>query len=161
MQRRLIERLAEGVVEHERVVQARATFTQHSMMRLRQRSPQQQGPYGWLIGDVARNLTRAGKRDYTRRAPEVVEDIIEVLDGRDGVLMNRYLAATRPCVVKFYTTRDSRSCGCTLDDQIASVLVYLHRTAKEEKPYLNTCSAWTSMCGGHVEGHRVEHVELV
>src|SRR5260370_24664512 len=67
------------------------------------------GPFGFLIRELALRPPRP-VRDYLSNPPEIVEDICAAYRdtfGRD--LVSEYLAATRPCVVKFRTPRPPRA----------------------------------------------------
>jgi hypothetical protein len=67
------------------------------------------GPFGFLIRDVAFQCPRP-VRDYLSNPPEIVEDICTAYDETFGRnLVSEYLAATRPCFVKFYSPRSQRA----------------------------------------------------
>jgi hypothetical protein len=90
------------------------------LYRTKVANPTQGGPFGFLIRDVPIYKATTGKgewHDYLR-LPEIVEDVCMAFrESFDQDLTADYLAASRPCIVKF------RATGGELD--AAAALLYL------------------------------------
>jgi hypothetical protein len=153
----MVERLADGFVADERVRRVRSDFSQRPMQEMKLNSPYQRGPFGWLIGDVARNLSAIGKRDYASKAPEIIEDIIGALDGRDGPLMNEYMTRSEKCIVKFHANRKSDDSIAQCKD-IGYALFYLYTKLAHEEPHLADCTSTVTMYGETVPPQQIEEV---
>ncbi len=103
---------------------------------------QQQGPFGWLIRDLA--FARSSKRDYLRRAPEAVEDLIGAVGRKFDIsvewLLGQYIRETRSYIVKFETSDTSNS-------NLASALYFLLRKRKD----MGLTFHCTTSCSMHSE----------
>jgi hypothetical protein len=78
-----------------------------------------EGPFGFLIREIVLDPTQVGNHDYLG-IPEIVEDICLSYNetfGRD--LRDRYLEATRPCIVKFRSLE-------VRPDGLAAAITYIH-----------------------------------
>lgn len=90
------------------------------------------GPFGFLIREELSHLGQTSSVNYLR-CPETVEDICICYEECFGhPLLQAYLAATRPCIVKFIDRRPARV--------LSTVALYLYRRVHGQAAYeVNTC----------------------
>jgi len=93
-----------------------------------------EGPFAFLVREIIFCWQEMGNHDYLS-IPEIVEDICLSYETRLGhALRERFVAATRPSIVKF-RSRDPRP------DALKAALMYIHRKARKEDLCIscNTC----------------------
>jgi hypothetical protein len=92
------------------------------------------GPYAVLVREVLLRPSEAGSHDFLG-VPEIIEDIcMSYKDGFGHNLHDEFVAATRPCIVKF-VSREVRG------DAVAAALTYVHRRLRNEDLFLPECNA--------------------
>jgi hypothetical protein len=92
------------------------------------------GPHAVLVREVLFRSRQIGNHDYLR-SPEIVDDICAGLGPPHGPqLYAAFVAATRPCIVKF-RSREHHS------GVLRAALMYVHRVSRKEDLFLycNTC----------------------
>jgi len=119
-------------------------------LQLRSWDSQQQGPFGWLVRDFA--FHPSPKRDYFRKLPEAVEDLIGAIKGRFGIdLKSKYRERSNSFIVKFQTSDASETNLC-------AALYYLW-TLQQGNGLSNQCTTHCSMHGQRVPASDIIKVE--
>lgn len=112
----------------------------------------QQGPFGGLVRDFA--FHASPKRDYLRRLPEAVEDLVGEIRTRFGVDMtDNYLNQSSSYIVKFRTA-ESR------EGDLAAALYYA-LTARRGEHLGDDCITYRSLEGVAVSPVHVMSVEEI
>jgi hypothetical protein len=99
-------------------------------------SPSEWGPDASLVRDAIIHCT-SPTRDYLAAGPEIVEDIAAMVAGdRALLLVEAFRNATRPCIVKFRSTKPR-------EDVVQVALFYAYSTlwGQEQCIETNTCFA--------------------
>lgn len=119
-------------------------------LKFRHGVSQQQGPFGWLVRDFA--FHQSTKRDYFRRPPEAVEDLIALIRSRFDIdLTETYREHSNSFVVKFRTSDSAKS-------NLSAALYYLIRMFRG-KTLNSQCATHISMCGQQVPPSDIVKVE--
>jgi len=120
------------------------------MLKHRHNFSQQQGPFGWLVRDFA--FHPSPKRDYFRRLPEAIEDLIAAIRSRFGVdLTSTYREHSNSFIVKFQTPDSAES-------NLSAALHYL-LTSRRRGSLTNQCTTHCSMYGQQIPPNDILEVE--
>ena len=112
-----------------------------------------EGPFGFLIREIAFNPSPCSNVDYYRMGSEIVGDICNCFEGYYSLdLLKRYLEATKSCIVKF---RALNKAGAV---ETALYYLYLYYHKMEFDDFLNCCFDGK---GKTVEPDAIEEVEII
>lgn len=112
------------------------------------------GPFGRLIREV-HIAPPPGERDFLRNAPEIVEDIDNVLVQLQWAsCYERYIAATRPCIVAFRSRLVS-------PDLVEAAILYLHGSDAGTAVGVPVAGAGFTGKGQAVPASEVVEVEVI
>lgn len=119
-------------------------------LRFRKADSYQQGPFGGLIRDFA--FHASSKRDYFRKVPEAIEDLISAIESRFGHdLTSLYLQDSNSFIVKFQT----------LDSPVSnlSAALYYLLCMRRGSGLIDDCITYCSMHGVTVPPSDIIEVE--
>jgi hypothetical protein len=109
------------------------------------------GPFAMLVRDIALHADTVGNHDYLGM-PEIVEDICQCFSHRCGLdLQARYKQASRPCIVKFFSTELPQ-------DGVSIALNYLFH-AHHGKRFSLDCNTCFDGKGQPVSRQRILNIE--
>lgn len=111
------------------------------------------GPHGLLVRETAFRAAEIGNHDYLQ-VPEIIEDICAPFRANFGIdLLERYWAATEPCIVKFITSSSHRL-------SVETALAYLRRLCRDE-PFSLSCNLCFNAGGSPIERDRILGIEFL
>jgi hypothetical protein len=91
------------------------------------------GPYGVLCRDAIFKPEEFSQHDYLNR-PEIIEHICTSFEEMfKHSLWHRFVAATKPCIVKFRSSKPRL-------DAVGKALMYIHKNAKNDGEWLYRCN---------------------
>ena len=111
------------------------------------------GPFAMLVRDIAFKASEVRNHDYLD-VPEIVEDICRCFEKfYDYNLLERYKSETKPCIVKFVTTKHRQY-------YLGSALCYLFYVAHNEKFSLSCNTCFDANSNG-IKPNKIQNIEYI